>query len=84
MRRCHNRPCYRDGEALAGAACLGGIGFTMAIFIATLSVSGEPLASAKAGILAGSLLSLIVGVGVLRLTLGSANQTVAPSGASDR
>jgi Na+/H+ antiporter NhaA len=47
----------------------------MAIFIATLSLSNEALVSAKAGTLAGSFLSMIVGLAVLRLTLGAPDQT---------
>jgi NhaA family Na+:H+ antiporter len=45
-----------SGMALIG--CLGGIGFTMSIFIATLAFSDAALlASAKLGVLAASLLS---------------------------
>lgn len=50
---------------LFGAGCLGGIGFTMALFIASLGLEGAVLDTAKAGILSGSLLSAIVGMGAL-------------------
>ncbi len=50
---------------LFGAACLGGIGFTMALFIASLGLQGDTLDAAKTGILSGSLLSAIVGMGTL-------------------
>ena len=53
---------------LIGAACLGGIGFTMSIFIATLAFSGESLELAKLGIVRGSLLSAVLGAGLLAMT----------------
>jgi NhaA family Na+:H+ antiporter len=48
---------------LAGAGILGGIGFTMAIFIANLAFGGQPDAinASKMAILAGSLISGIMG-----------------------
>ncbi|KAB2903875.1 MAG: Na+/H+ antiporter NhaA [Kofleriaceae bacterium] len=55
--------------ALAGASWLGGIGFTMALFIASLSLPPALLADAKSGILLGSALSLIGGMTVLALAL---------------
>jgi len=55
--------------ALAGAAWLGGIGFTMALFIASLSLTGAPLDAAKSGILAGSALSMFGGLVVLAWAL---------------
>ncbi|MGE5192836.1 MAG: Na+/H+ antiporter NhaA [Deltaproteobacteria bacterium] len=49
-----------------GAAWLGGIGFTMSLFIGSLAfLNPEPLAAAKFGILAGSLLAGIVGSAIL-------------------
>lgn len=52
---------------LGGVACLGGIGFTMSLFIADLAFgTNGALASAKLGILAGSLLSGTVGWLLLR------------------
>jgi NhaA family Na+:H+ antiporter len=50
-----------------GAGCLGGIGFTMALFIANLAFTDSPtdLDRAKIGILAASLLSAIVGLAVI-------------------
>ena len=50
---------------LAGAAFLGGIGFTMALFIASLGLSGGLLLSAKIGIILGSFVSAVVGVFIL-------------------
>ena len=53
-----------------GAAILGGIGFTMSIFVAGLAFPGGPLLSeAKLGILAASALSGVVGFAVLKLLL---------------
>ena len=53
--------------ALHGCAWLGGIGFTMSLFIATLAFDGTTLLdSAKVGILSGSIVSGVVGATVLR------------------
>jgi NhaA family Na+:H+ antiporter len=53
--------------ALHGCAWLGGIGFTMSLFIATLAFEGTPLLdSAKVGILGASALAGIVGAVVVR------------------
>ena len=50
-----------------GAAWLGGIGFTMSLFIATLAFpSHEVLDHAKIGIIAGSIVSAVVGFLILR------------------
>ncbi len=49
-------------KQLYGVACLGGIGFTMSLFIATLAFSDiQHLNEAKIGILVGSLISGITG-----------------------
>ena len=55
---------------LTGLGAVGGIGFTVSLFIAGLSFPGEELltSEAKIGILAGSLLSAGVGVTLLLLT----------------
>jgi len=50
---------------LAGGGALCGIGFTMALFIATLALDGPSLATAKVGILGGSALAAIAGSVVL-------------------
>ena len=58
--------------ALHGCAWLGGIGFTMSLFIATLAFDGTPLLdAAKVGILGGSLVAGIVGAVVIRLSARS-------------
>lgn len=52
---------------IAGAAILGGIGFTMSLFIAGLAFGGdEHHSAAKIGILAGSLIAALAGGWVLR------------------
>lgn len=69
---------------LAGIACLGGVGFTMSLFIADLAfvMSGD-LVPAKLGILAGSLLSGTIGWLLLRRSFmtkgsGAENERAAP------
>jgi NhaA family Na+:H+ antiporter len=55
---------------LYGAACLGGIGFTMSLFISELAFeTGALVAEAKIGILAASLLAAICGSIVLFVRL---------------
>jgi NhaA family Na+:H+ antiporter len=54
-------------QQLGGAGCLGGIGFTMSLFIASLAFPVGPLlSSAKVGILAASLVSGFLGYLVLK------------------
>jgi NhaA family Na+:H+ antiporter len=52
-------------KVLIGAGCLGGIGFTMSLFIAGLAFEGALRDEAKIGILLGSTLSGLIGSGVL-------------------
>lgn len=63
-------PAGASGLKLLGVSIVAGIGFTVALFIAALAYADRPelLAQAKVGILAGSLLSGVVGAGLLRLT----------------
>jgi NhaA family Na+:H+ antiporter len=51
-------------HVIAGG-CLGGIGFTMALFIAGLALEGELLDAAKVGILGGSTLAALLGAALL-------------------
>ena len=56
--------------ALTGVGFLGGIGFTMALFIAMLAFGeGAVLDQAKIGVMAASVLAAILGYGLLRMTL---------------
>jgi NhaA family Na+:H+ antiporter len=58
---------------LYGASILGGIGFTMSIFVAGLAFpDGGLLSSAKLGILAASAVSGVIGFVVLKLILARA------------
>ena len=55
-------------QHIVGVSFLAGIGFTMAIFIASLAFAKSPefLGSAKIGVLLGSLVSAIIGYLILR------------------
>jgi len=59
------RPEGVTWSILGGAAFLGGIGFTMALFIASLGLSGGLLLSAKLGIILGSFASAVLGMFIL-------------------
>lgn len=63
------RPAGVNWRHLQAVACLGGIGFTMSLFISDLAFPGHPelREQAKAGIMAGSLASAITGLGLCRL-----------------
>lgn len=56
---------------LLGAAAICGIGFTVSLFMASLSLEGSLLASAKVGILIGSATSAVAGSVLLWLASGS-------------
>jgi NhaA family Na+:H+ antiporter len=53
---------------LTGGGFLAGIGFTMALFISGLALSGDVLPIAKVGVLGASALAAIIGVGLLLAT----------------
>ena len=64
----------------AGVALLGGIGFTVSLFIANLSFVATDevlLGQAKLGVLAGTVLAGILGYAMLKLTLPKANSAGA-------
>jgi NhaA family Na+:H+ antiporter len=63
-----NLPPGMNRQHLVGVAFISGIGFTMSIFISSLSFAGDPptLIAAKSAILAASLLAGIIGYSWLR------------------
>ncbi|WP_404310071.1 Na+/H+ antiporter NhaA [Neorhodopirellula lusitana] len=54
---------------LVSGSCLAGIGFTMALFIDGLAFGADGLDTAKTGVLVGSALSAVLGMGLLMWTL---------------
>jgi NhaA family Na+:H+ antiporter len=54
---------------LAGGGFLAGIGFTMALFIASLALESELLDAAKVGVLGGSALAAAIGMIILVIVL---------------
>lgn len=64
------RPAETSWRTIAGAACLGGIGFTMSLFIAALAFSSpDLLRSAKVGIMAASIVAGAIGAVAIRQAL---------------
>lgn len=61
---------------LVGGSFLTGIGFTMALFIASLALEGEILDAAKVGVLGASLLSAIIGMILLLLLLPKSQEII--------
>jgi NhaA family Na+:H+ antiporter len=70
-------PSEISAQQIMGVSFLAGIGFTMAIFIASLAFTTTPefIDSAKIGILIGSLISAIIGFVILRI---GSTKTKAP------
>jgi len=65
---------------LHGCAWLGGMGFTMSLFIATLAFERTPLLdSAKVGIVAGSILAGVIGAVIIRADRHGHRATTADS-----
>jgi len=54
--------------AVAGAGTIAGVGFTVAVLIATLAFRGEALAQAKLGILTAAILSSLITWMLFRIT----------------
>ncbi|RVT39645.1 Na+/H+ antiporter NhaA [Sphingobium algorifonticola] len=75
-------PAHAGRLQLAGTALLCGIGFTMSLFITLLAFSGSELlqAEAKIGILAGSLVSGLLGYGILRFAKGDEHHRAGETG----
>ena len=53
---------WRD---IGGVAILAGIGFTVSLLVSDLSFTGDTRDAAKAAVLAGSLISVVIGALVL-------------------
>jgi Na+:H+ antiporter, NhaA family len=58
-----------------GVATLGGIGFTVSLFITDLAFRGQVIDDAKIGVLAASALAAVIGMVVLRIVLRNAPST---------
>jgi NhaA family Na+:H+ antiporter len=54
---------------IAGVAVIGGIGFTVSLFIADLAFRGAMIDDAKIGVLAASTIAALLGMIVLRILL---------------
>jgi len=68
VRKAAAMPAGGSWARLYGVAILGGIGFTMSLFIGTLAFADAARhAEVRLGVLAGSLLSALVGYAALRL-----------------
>lgn len=70
-------PASVNWRQLQALACLGGIGFTMSLFISDLAFPGHPELGeqAKAGIMAGSLASALTGLGLCWLAARRAGRS---------
>jgi NhaA family Na+:H+ antiporter len=66
-------------SAVLGAGCLGGIGFTMSLFIGGLALEGMLLEAGKIGTFAGSIISALLGFCLLFVVLPKATQSDAGS-----
>jgi NhaA family Na+:H+ antiporter len=67
---------------LAGIAVLGGIGFTVSLFITDLAFRGASIDDAKIGVLGASVVAGVLGLVVLRLALHGPVTHVAEEGAT--
>lgn len=68
------KPAHSNWHMMSSIAMLGGIGFTVSLFIATLSFGGDPamkalLDHAKLGIVVGSVIAGVIGFIWLHFTL---------------
>lgn len=55
--------------SLIGTSCLAGVGFTMSLFIAGSALEGDFLTASKVDVLLGSILSVVLGLGLLLVFL---------------
>ena len=58
-----------DLRHVAGVATLGGIGFTVSLFITDLAFRGSVIDDAKIGVLGASALAAVIGMAVVRFVL---------------
>jgi hypothetical protein len=70
-------PSGAQWKHMVGIALMAGIGFTMSLFVTGLAFPDDPasIMSAKVGILAGSLVSALIGLAILRFASGKASPT---------
>jgi NhaA family Na+:H+ antiporter len=73
------RPPDLSWRSLAGGGLLAGIGFTMALFIATLAFSASLINSAKLGIFLASVFSAVAGLALL-MSLPAHGKHLEPDG----
>lgn len=76
-----NKPKYSSWLSFVGLGLLGGIGFTMSIFIASLGFTEEStlLNQAKIGIFIGSIVAAVCGLLVLKYSLKKDEKSIPPS-----
>lgn len=72
-------PARTTWRHMIGLATLAGIGFTVALFVAALSLSGAALDSAKIGIFGASLLAGATGYAILRFSGVGDDQPEVPT-----
>lgn len=75
-------PIGANWRALIATGCLGGIGFTMSLFIADLGLEGSLLDAGKIGTLAGSTISAGLGLMLLLAFLPSAKAVTVSDNAA--
>ncbi|MCT4553197.1 MAG: Na+/H+ antiporter NhaA [Pelagimonas sp.] len=67
-------------QHIYGVACLTGVGFTMSLFIGSLAFgAAETMNAVRLGVIAGSILSGVLGFAVLRMAARSPAAAVAPA-----
>jgi Na+:H+ antiporter, NhaA family len=75
------RPAGASWLQVYGVACLCGIGFTMSLFIGSLALPDEVQSQVRLGVLAGSILSAIMAVLVLRVAASRPTSSAPLGGA---